>query len=491
MKLPWMGIGRVALVGALGAGLVAAAQADPRTVQVRAGAQGAQAAPAGATTVPLSSRLVTCAGQELTGTEGVPDVELTGTVNAVSLPAELRPADVVGDGAMAIANGPVDASASATQAGAVLSAPLAAGSAALTVRVTGSLAPGVVAGQEWSSDTATLRGLAGTSCPTAAADQWLIAGGGAPGRQERLVLTNPGANEVSATIEVLGAQGAVSGAADRGVVVPAGGRAVVLVDALAAAEPAPVVHVTVRGGTVSATLTDTWLDGSVAAGAETTGPVAAPALTQVIPVVWLRQAGALRIAVPGPDQAVVSARLLTPQGPVPVSTDDGGVARIQGGTVLELPLQAGTEGVVGVEVTSDVPVVAAALSVARAEGGVGDFAWSASATPITGIAGAALVADGPARQINLVATGGDVQARIATLEAGAVTTRELSLAADSTVTTDLGSPSAVWVVRIGGAGELRAGVASQVGADTTAFLSALTLADLPLTTAATSAVPLP
>ena len=118
MKLPWMGIGRVALVGALGAGLVAAAQADPRTVQVRAGAQGAQAAPAGATTVPLSSRLVTCAGQELTGTEGVPDVELTGTVNAVSLPAELRPADVVGDGAMAIANGPVDASASATQAGA-------------------------------------------------------------------------------------------------------------------------------------------------------------------------------------------------------------------------------------------------------------------------------------------------------------------------------------------------------------------------------------
>ena len=159
--------------------------------------------------------------------------------------------------------------------------------------------------------------------------------------------------------------------------------------------------------------------------------------------------------------------------------------------VLELPLQAGTEGVVGVEVTSDVPVVAAAVSVARAEGGVGDFAWSASATPITGIAGAALVADGPARQINLVATGGDVQARIATLEAGAVTTRELSLAADSTVTTDLGSPSAVWVVRIGGAGELRAGVASQVGADTTAFLSALTLADLPLTTAATSAVPLP
>lgn len=141
--------------------------------------------------------------------------------------------------------------------------------------------------------------------------------------------------------------------------------------------------------------------------------------------------------------------------------------------------------------TSDVPVVAAAVSVARADGGVGDFAWSASATPITAIAGAALVGPGPGRQLNLVATGGDVQARIATLEAGVVTTRDLSLAADTTVTTDLGSPSAVWVVRIAGAGELRAGVASEVGADATAFISTLTLADLPLTTAATSAVPLP
>lgn len=493
MKLPLMGIARVVVVAGVGLGLIAVAQADPRSIAVAAGtaAEQATADPAtAASIVPLTSRLVSCAGQELTGTSGVPDVTLTGTVSAVSLPEALRPTGVTGDGTLTIASGTTSTDA-VTGPGQRANAPLPTGPDAVTAKVAGALAPGLTVGQEWSSDTDTLRGLAGTQCPTAAADQWLIAGGGAPGRQERLVLANPGANEVSATIDILGAQGALTRSADRGVVVPAGGRAVVLIDALAASEPTPVVHVTVSGGTVSATLTDTWLDGSIPAGAETTGPTAPPALTQVIPIARLQQGGGLRIAVPGADQAVVSARLLTAQGPVPVSTDEGGVARIQGRSVLQLPLPAGAEGLVGVEVTADVPVIAAAVSVARADGAVGDFAWSAGAPAITTLTGAALVGGGPQRQLNLVATGGEVQAQVLTLEGGSVVTKEVTIAADTTVTTDLGSPDGVWVVRTSGAGELRAGLAAQVGAGETALISTTTLADLPLTTAATSAVPLP
>ena len=52
-----------------------------------------------------------------------------------------------------------------------------------------------------------LRGLATAACAAGGSDLWLLGGGADPGRQERLVLTNPGDNPVTADVTVHGAAG--------------------------------------------------------------------------------------------------------------------------------------------------------------------------------------------------------------------------------------------------------------------------------------------
>lgn len=507
MRFPVVGALRLTLAAGAGVGLLAAATQSAGGLDLAGPASTAATAsdrPDAGTDTPseggpggqvlIRTKVLTCPGQELSGTVGVPDVSVAGTIRAVALPRELLPQAPAGPGSVGILLGDAAPAGPATVAepNTVASSELPAGDSPVTVLATGSLAPGVTAGQEWRGTSDTVHGLAGSACTSPQADLWLIAGGGAPGRQERLVLTNPGANEVTASLDILGAQGRVTAGHDRGIVVPAGSRAVVLVDAIAGSEPSPVVHVTVSGGTVAATLTDTWLDGSVAAGAETAGPAAPPATRQVIPVALRAQSGSVRIGVPGDTQAVVSARVLTATGPVPLPGLEG-VQRIQAHSVLELPLPAQSPDIVGVEVRSDVPIVAAALSQVRADGGVGDFAWSAGSPAITGIAGAALATgDGaPGRTLTMVASTAEVSATVVILSGGALTVRNVTVPADSVHTEDLGSPDAVWLQRTGGAGELRAGILSQVGSGPGALISALDLRDLPTTTTATTAVPLP
>lgn len=540
-RVPVVGVIRLLAVAAAGVGLVHVAQQGTATVDLRARPV---VADAGSQTrqVLLQHRLLPCSGQELSGTVGVPDIPTTGSVSLAAPPPALLQAarsessgaaNAAGAGAAGSAGagaagaaGSANAAGSAKVAGSVdatgsrngagsesalsilvggrpatgaarstspltpATAALPAGAATVVARGDGELAPAATAAQEWRSDSDTLRGLAGSACVTPASEHWLIAGGGAAGRQERLVLTNPGANEVSVGIEVLGAKGPVESATERRVVVPGSGRAAVLVDAIAGSEPTPVVHLVVTGGTVAATLTDTWLDGAVPQGAETVGPAAQPAVRQVIPVTRRPLSGALRIAVPGDTQAVVSARLITPQGPRPLA--GGGVHRVQAGSVLELPLAAAVQ-VQAIEVRSDVPVVAAAMSRVGAQDGVGELAWSAGAPAITTLAGAAFPAgeDAPRRALSLVASGGAVTADVAVVASGRVTTTRVRIGADTLVVHGVGSPSAVWVRPVDGPGQLRAGVLSESGEGSTMMLSALDLRDLPLTRLTTSALPLP
>ena len=95
------------------------------------------------------------------------------------------------------------------------------------------------------------------------------------------MLTNPGANPVTADVTVLGATGPLGDPVVE--TVAPGARVSVLLDARYGAEERPVVHVRSDGGGIQATLTDTWVDGSDALGAETTVAAATPATVQVVP----------------------------------------------------------------------------------------------------------------------------------------------------------------------------------------------------------------
>jgi hypothetical protein len=354
------------------------------------------------------------------------------------------------------------------------------------------MAPGVAATQEWAVARSEIHGLATIPCAGPGSDLWLLAGGGAPGRQERLVLTNPGANEVTVDLTVLGRRGVVP-APTGATVVPAGGRLALLVDAITGAEQSPAVRVRVNGGTVRAVMSDTWLDGSVPAGAETTGPAAAPSRRQVIPAALVGSAGSIRIAVPDRQQAVVSARVIGADGPVPIP--GGGVTRIEGRSTGELPLTGLAQGTYAVELTADVPIVASLWSSRRAPGLPGDFLWAPSTAPAEGLLGAAYpaVAGAPRRTVSIVATGGPASVSVTWRPAGGGewTSRQLRLAQDTSASWDLGPVDSVWVRRTSGAGEVRAGVASVAGKAAGQQISSAPLVESAVTTAVSRAHPVP
>lgn len=486
----WVGPGRLVITGAVSAALVAVATTSPVT--------GADAQPAGPvaaapTLAPVASAELSCPGPELSGVPGVNDIPVPALIGAAAAPQELlEPARLSGAGTLDVrtAGAAGAAGRALTERGVTMTAATTSGRAS-DVRAAGSMAPGVAATQEWTVSRPELRGLATVPCATPGSDLWLLAGGGAAGRQERLVLTNPGANEVTVDLTVLGRRGVVPSPTGA-IVVPAEGRTALLVDAITGAEQSPAVRVRVNGGTVRAVMSDSWLDGSVPAGAETTVPAAPPSRRQVIPAALVGSAGSIRIVVPDRRQAVVSARVVGAAGPTPLR---GGVVRVGARSTAELALSGLKPGTYAVELTADVPIVASLWSTQRANGGPGDFLWAPSTAASSGLLGAAYPAskDGTTRGVSVVATGAPARVSVTWRAAGGKgwTTRELELAADTSRAFDVGPVAAVWVRRTGGTGEVRAAVVSVGGVAGSRLVSGAPLVESLVTSAVSRAYPVP
>lgn len=479
------GVARVLVTGALLGGLVAAASTSSAVIDLATGDSDADATTGQAATALVENASLTCVGPELGGVKGAPDIGQQVTVVAEAAPGTLTSAS--GAGTLRLTAG--QAAPVATDAKRELSA-VVGETTSVTVAATGSMAAGLSAVQQFGSDTKDLRGLSLTACTAPAAESWLIAGGGAPGRQERVVLANPGANEVTVDLSVLGEKGPVASDNGRGIVVPGRGRTNVLVDAIAGGEASPTVHVTARGGAVVAALSDVWLDGSVAAGLDTTVPTEAPDTRLVIPVVDLTQAGTLRLAVPGEAQAVVSVRLLSTSGASPLP--GGGVHRVPGGSSIDLPLADIPAGSYALEVTSDVPVLAAAMAQAREGSAPGDFAWTPATHPLTELAGMPLPAAGgtTAHQLALVASGEDAKVTVVTRKGEDVAERSVDLVADRLTTVDLADAQSVWLTDLPERG-VNAAVQTTTGTGPGRMLTVTPLTDLVVSTTASRAHPLP
>ncbi|MFQ6172054.1 DUF5719 family protein [Oryzobacter sp. R7] len=481
----WAGVARVVVVGGAAAGLVYVAAGQAPGLDLAA-AVGEDEAPVASTA--LTTRVAqVCPGPELTGIPGVPDVSVPASVTAASGPADLLPADPPPKGSLTVEAGTsdvltVDGRPEAATEAVPQDSPL---------RVTGegALAPAVAAAQEWRLDGKDLRGLVSAPCGAGSTDQWLLAGGAGAGRQERLVLTNPGANPVTAAVAVHGRGGPLGDPIVE--TVAPGARVSVLLDGRYGDEDLPAVHVTTDGAGVHAVLTDTWLQGSTALGAESTGAAVAPAVRQVVPGVVLGIGpGALRVVAPGDQSAVVRVDVIGPSGFV--ALPQGSVLSVPAGAVAELALTGIPAGTYTVVARSDVPVTAAALSRVGDGSGPGDIAWAPAAPPLQAVGGLALPPTaGVGRQLHLVSTGGSTTLEVTTVAGDTPTTRTVSLLADRVATVPLEGASSVWVRRTSGTGELRGGVVASWGSGAPRMLSATTLRESAVSSPVSRAFPLP
>lgn len=467
-----------------GVGLTYAAMQVPWTATLTTEASSPAAVTA--SVAPVSSNLLSCPGPESEGLPGVPAVAGATMVLAASPPASvLQGVDVAGtSGSLTVTSNPAGTPVGSTEArGQVVEGSLT-GASVGHVAGTGALAAGLGALQTTVVSEGDDRGAAAMACQAPRPELWLVGGGGGSTRRERVVLTNPGANTVSADVTVLGSSGTLPSANGQNVVVPPHGRTSLLVDALVGPEATPVVHVVASGGVLSGVLDDSWIDGATGRGADDAAPAADPANEQVIPAAYLDGAARLRVAVPGAEEAVVQARALTKDGPVALPGD--GVLRVPGGAVRELDLSSLPAGAYAIQVRADQPAVAGVVAERRPKPtSQSDFGWTTSTDPITAVAGTPLPADATA-SVMVVATADTAKATIYVVsESGTVDVRPFSIGADSVVTLDVSRARQVWVRP--SEGTVRAGISLSLAAAREDPLFAL----VPLPPATVSATQLP
>ena len=448
MRPLWAGATRVVVVAAaLGAALTAASLPS---LTLRAGS-GSPSATATPTSIPVTFTELACPGPQTSGLAGVAEVAGTTTILAAAPPTGLVGSGGSGsiEGSALPGNRPLFMS---TAAGVVSQAQLTGQSAAF-LSGHGALAPGLVGSQFWYADTGDTRALVATPCLTPKAEHWLVGGGAQAARRERLVLTNPGANPVTATITVLGTTGTLPTIGTNTVTVAPMSRSALLLDALAPQDASPVVHVVATGGRLAAVLDDAWIDGATGRGADDAVSLTEPATLVVLPV-GLARATRLRVAVPGPGDAQVTTTLLTPSGRK--SPPSNGVATVAHGTTADIDLTAVTEPVFSVELSSTVPIIAGALvqryatvpaggSIADAQS---DLAWVPAMPPVGTLAGAVLAPDEvPSDQVATLflasPEGGSVS--VTTRSDGEPVRVTADIPAGGVTTVDVSTTSAVWV----------------------------------------------
>ncbi len=491
-----MGVARAVLVAAAGAGMVLGAgqvsaswQLDDTTTPPAARGGGPEAAQEPAVQA-VERSLISCAGPEQQGVRASDDGEVDQSVRvlAATPPASALPQDVrpEGRGELVLtpqpAGGtePISTDEAADRVGVSIDE-----GRSVAVSGLGAMAPGIAAMQFHLSTTEQRRALMTAACGAPTAESWLLAGAAEPGRQERLVLVNPGANPVTADVEILGSEGPVDTPGGRGVVVPAEGRTVLLLDAMAGAEQVPVVHVTAHGGELFTALGDSWLEGILDRGGELTTASAPPAREQVVPTVPVAGSASLRLAVPGEVEAVAQVRALTAEGPRGVDND---VVRIPGRTTVDIDVADLPEGTHALQVRADEPVVAAAAVERRAEpDGVADLAWSPARPPLDALGGTPLVTleeSELTNRLTLAAPGEPSTVTVTTVDADGGTTEErVDVPADSVVTHELGSATSVWARPEGG--QVRAAVVSTVQDEAGEMIAVMPVQELVLTRAET------
>ncbi len=213
------------------------------------------------------------------------------------------------------------------------------------------------------TDAGDLRGLVAGACRPASGETWLVGGSTSVQSSARLVVQNPGLTPATVALAAWGPTGPVDLAAAPELLVPAGTERSILLEGLAVDQPRIVVRVTSSGGTVTAYLQDSALNGLVPAGVSDVVAGQPPATRQVVPGVAVDGGDAdlavLRLLAPGQQDATVSVSVLGPDGSAPLPGAES--LDLAAGDVLDVPLSGLAAGSYSLVVDADVPVVAGAM----------------------------------------------------------------------------------------------------------------------------------
>lgn len=458
-SVPWL---RAALVAAAGAGLVLAATTveEPAAWRwVPAQEQGLNLA-TGPSLDLVADATLTCPGPP---TRGLADATIEESALPVVAVADTAPLDALsglpaprGSGQLTLQDAAglrQDGAQSSAERGEQLSLESDEATAPTAV-ASGALAPGATAAQWSLGEEAGSLGLTIAPCAPGATESWLLAGGPEPGRLERLVMVNPGPDPILVSATVHGADGPLPSTGGQDIALAGYARTVLLLDALAPGEASPAVQVRSSGGPVVAALADRWLDGTIDRGVEVTGPAAPAATEVVVPGIVGDAVGEhglrVRVVVPGGDPAVVQLRGMTDEGPVGLSGD---VSVVGAGSSLDITLTDVPEGVHALQVSADVPVLAAGhvhSGDPEAEA-PSDLTWLPGAEAISSIGGLPLPTgvELDSAVLTLAAPEGGT-ATVLLSDGSDVQRRDIDLAPASTQLIDVVGSSAVWVVAGGG-----------------------------------------
>lgn len=323
------------------------------------------------------------------------------------------------------------------------------------IRVPASDGAIVAGAQVQDVEAPDFRGLTASSCTEPSGSIWLVGGAMTVGRSTLLLLSNPTNVASQVSLDIFGEDGPVSAPGMTGIDVPAGGQVVVSLAGFAPGVASPVVHVTARGGRVTADLQQSIVRGLDSVGVETVGAGPEPGQAVVVPGVriadaigvsrasalgdWEDVRPAVRVAVPGDTDGTLTVRVV-PEGDDAVGTSF--VMQVKSGTVSEVPLDAGTregekmsgldDGFYTVFVDADVPVVAAVRASTAVDIGEeaaaepdalldappSDLAWFSAAPALTGSV-VVVVPDGPAPMMSFVnPTGQEADVELASRASG-------------------------------------------------------------------------
>jgi Family of unknown function (DUF5719) len=279
------------------------------------------------------------------------------------------------------------------------------------VRGVGSLAPGLAAEQFMLASGPDFRGLVSTRCVAPARDFWFVGGSGEVGRRGRLVLSNPTSVPAVVDVSVWDESGPVDPPATKDIAIPARSQHLLLLDALDPTAERIGVAVSASQGRIAASLEVRENDRLDPQGVTFIPAAAAPATEVVVPGVPNHGDRTLRILAPGDSDAIVSLRLLGPDGPFsPVGQD---VVTVPAGTVAEVPIGEGAgEAAVSVELASDVPVTASVRVVDARSDAAPELAYTAATAAVDGPAPALLGPNRDGLKTRLLLTAlGDLPAR--------------------------------------------------------------------------------
>ena len=301
-------------------------------------------------------------------------------------------------------------------------APDSAGAAQLiTAPASAENAASIAGAQYQSVDRGDYRGLAAAACAQPSSDTWLAGGSTAVGRTTLLTLANPGAVDSTVAVELFSGDGVVEASGLTGIVVPASGQRVVSLAGFAPGVASLALHVTSRGGPVTANLQEAIVRGIEPSGVDVIGATTAPNTRAVIPGVVvlgseevagrLGESGfddlgaALRAFVPGEAAAHVTVSVI-PEGDELAGASFDLV--LDPGVVTDVPIEGLVDGSYSVVVESSVPVVTAmrvstvaAEKVGSVPAGASDLAWFAAGTALTDTA-FVTIASGPGANLHLV-----------------------------------------------------------------------------------------